>query len=215
VQEQQAHHAEDRVRQPHRHRHRHATAERHALEKGVENVVGATTARLDPSASVRPPLWVRMPRKADQDEDEGGHGQREALVQLHLERRHDLPLALELGDRFPEHRERHFLLGFFDALGRPLRVVERQVEVVEAERGEPEAPGVARVGLADGAVDEAHGDPTVLRVREEASFARDDDPGKFGVAFVGDWKPPQGDLQALMSSTYMTIWLKEAVKVRP
>ena len=133
--------------------------------------------------------------KAHEHEDQSGHGEGEALVELDLERRHDLPLALEVRDGLPERAQAHFLLGLLDALGRPLRVVEGQVEIVEGEAGDAEATRVARVGLADGAVDEAHGHPARLGVGEETPLPRHDDAGELGVALVGDEEPAQCDLR--------------------
>jgi hypothetical protein len=143
--------------------------------------------------------------KADEGEDEGGHGLGEALVPLHAEGHGARGVVAEGRDALVQLAEREILLRFLQPR-RPLKpLLERQAHVVGAEHGVPIADGGHRaarrrprgpvgpchVSLVDGPLQETEGETAVLVVRDEPSLAGRDDPGQLGVALVGHEYPPQ------------------------
>src|SRR5713226_5988762 len=102
--------------------------------------------------------------KSHEHEDEGGDGQGEALVKLHVEGGSDLSLALEGGDGDEQRPERELAFRLVLLRRRREGRVHGQVHVVEAEGGVTEAARVTDAGLVDGAVDEAQRDAPVLLV---------------------------------------------------
>ena len=150
-QEDHAERAEEQVRQPDGERRGQTPAERHALEGGEQDVVGdhddEARGERDRAAA---PMAADAEREAHEHEDERGHGQREALVQLDVVGRGDLRLRREVAGRLGEPRA-----ATSPSRASPPRPPRRAVtsigqgHVVEAEGGVAEAPGIGGLGLVD------------------------------------------------------------------
>ena len=175
-----------------------APAQRHALEAGEDDVVGHHDAEArceGDAAAAAARVAAERERKADENEDEGGQRQREALVELHVVRAHQLSLGGERGGVRTEVGEGEVALRLLRAGGAGERRLQGEIHVVEAEVGKACPPPVGGVGLGDLAVEEAQGDAAVLLVGEEAPFARDDHARECRAPLVGDDEPLESDLR--------------------
>ena len=106
---------EQGVGKPHRERGGDAAPQGRPFQRREDEVVGDDDAQArregDTAAGAAAVMAADAQRKAEQHEHEGGHGQREALVELHVVRRHQLPLGGEGAGLGPERAGRSLALG--------------------------------------------------------------------------------------------------------